>query len=111
MVDTVQLGEIGNQQDFALVFKTYFNAEKDGIYEFELKSDGESLFYLNDVIVIDKTGKDWLPFRKNSKVALKKGWHPFMVVYKPGKKPRAIELRYAEQGKELRLMDQSVCRY
>ncbi|WP_394706623.1 hypothetical protein [uncultured Draconibacterium sp.] len=32
------------------------------------------------------------------KVALRKGWHAFSLVYKASENPRTIELNYAVQG-------------
>lgn len=109
--DTIQLGDFGGDANFSMVYKAYFNAPKDGVYEFEMKSDGESLFYVGDELIIDKTGDGHIPFKKSEKVALKKGWHAFMVKYKPSTKPRAIELKYAEQGEELQLLNNAVCAY
>jgi hexosaminidase len=110
-VDTIQLGDFGSKVSFSMAFKSSFYADKDAVYEFELKSDGESLLFFGDDLIIDKAGKGHLPFKKNEKLALKKGWHAFTVKYKSSTKPRAIELKYAEQGGKLQDLNQNVCAY
>jgi hexosaminidase len=110
-VDSIQLGDNKENPNFSMVYKGFFNAPKDGVYEFELKSDGESKLYFGDDVVIDKTGTGWNPFKKNEKIALKKGLHAFTVKYLPSEKPKAIELRFAEQGQELQEFSSAVSAY
>ncbi|WP_430933468.1 family 20 glycosylhydrolase [Saccharicrinis sp. 156] len=109
--DTIQLGQYGEGTDFAIVYKGFLNADKDGIYEFEMKSDGESLLYLGNELVIDKATEERNPYKKYEKVALKKGWHAFTVKYLPSTKPKAIEVRYALQGEKLQGFNTAVCAY
>jgi len=104
----IELGDVGTKTEFSRVYKGYFLAEKDGIYEFELKSDGESILYFGDEILIDKAQPNWNPFKKAGKVALKKGWYAFSVNYRASERPRAIELRYALQGQEMKELDKTL---
>ncbi|WP_297089366.1 family 20 glycosylhydrolase [uncultured Draconibacterium sp.] len=105
-VPKIDLGE-NVQPHEARIYKGYLYAAENGVYEFELKSDGESLFYFGDDVIIDKA-KNWNPFRKTEKVALKKGWHAFLLVYKASEKPRAIELAFGVQGHEKVVIDKAV---
>ncbi len=109
--DTIQLGDWGENSNFSMVYNGFFVAEKDGVYEFELKSDGESALLFNDDLIIDKTGEGWNPFKKSEKIALKKGMHAFTVKYKPSVKPKAIGIKFGEQGKDLQDLTSEVCRY
>lgn len=110
-VDTVQLGDFTDKAGYALVFKGFFKAEKDAVYLFELKSDGESLMSLGDEVLINKATSGNNPFVKYEKIALKKGWHAFTVKYKASPKPRTVELKYAEQGQDMQEISSAVCAY
>lgn len=105
-VAKIELGET-DKANFARVYIGYFYARQNGIYQFELNSDGESLLYFGNDLIIDKA-QNWNPFRKMEKIALEKGWHSFSIYYSASENPGAIELNYALQGEELVLVDESV---
>ncbi len=107
-VATIELGEVGSEHSFSRIYKGFFYASKEGVFEFELKSDGESLLYFGEDLIIDKGQEKWNPFKKSAKVALKKGWHAFSVMYTASSRPKAIELSYGLQGEDLVLIDESV---
>lgn len=110
-VGKIELGNIENKAKFSRVYRGYFYAREDGVYEFELKSDGESILYFGDEVLIDKAQPKWNPFKKAGKVALKKGWYAFSVNYLASERPRAVELRYALQGRELHELDKNCMGY
>ncbi len=73
---------MGNEgiEQLSMVFKGYFFAEEDGLFEFATKSDDGSLLYIGDKFVVDNGGNH-SAIEKNGMVALKKGWHPLTVKY------------------------------
>lgn len=99
-VDRVDLAEFKAEKRFNMVFQGYFHAEEDGVYEFETRSDGGDHLYIGNELIVDNGG--WHgPRKRYGKVALKKGWHPILIKYRPSDDPRVINVWYAKQGEEL----------
>ena len=67
-------------EQVSLVFKGYFYAEEEGLFDFSTKSDDGSLLYIGDKIVVDNGGNH-SAIEKDGMVALKKGWHPLTVKF------------------------------
>ncbi|MEP5338146.1 MAG: family 20 glycosylhydrolase [Algibacter sp.] len=106
-VDSIVLGDFKNKKDFSFIYKGYFNAEKDAIYEFETRSDGGNLLFIGDKIIVDNGGYHG-PRKRYGKVALKKGLHSITIQYKPSANPRMIDVWYALQGEALTPINSSV---
>lgn len=99
-VDSVDVADFVDEKNFNLVYTGYFYADKDDVYEFETRSDGGDHLYIADELVVDNGG--WHgPRKRFGKIALRKGWHPIVLKYRPSDKPRVIEVKYAVQGEEL----------
>ncbi|WP_418603157.1 family 20 glycosylhydrolase [Hwangdonia sp.] len=79
-VSNIDLEGYENSDHVSMIFKGYFNAETDGLYEFATKSDDGSLLFLGDKLVVDNGGNHAAVLR-NGMVALKKGWHSLTVKY------------------------------
>jgi len=106
-VDSIALGDLKKEKNFSIIYQGYFKAEKDGVYEFETRSDGGDLLFIGENLVVDNGGYHG-PRKRYGKVALKKGWHPITSHYKPSTNPRMIYVWYALQGEELQLIDSEV---
>ncbi len=106
--ETIELGDFAKQKDFYLVYEGLFEASRDGVYEFELRSDGGSLMFLGDELLVDNGGYHG-PRKRYAKVALKKGWHPFTIRYLPSSNPRVITAWVTNPGEEAQFLDGSVC--
>ncbi|MCK0146198.1 family 20 glycosylhydrolase [Arenibacter sp. F26102] len=106
-VEVIELGEFKDQTNFSMIYQGFFKAEKDAIYEFETRSDGGDLLYVGDKLVVDNGGYHG-PRKRYGKVALKKGWHPINIRYKPSQNPRMINVQYAVQGEPLKPLDAGV---
>ncbi|MDO5971919.1 family 20 glycosylhydrolase [Flavivirga aquimarina] len=106
-VDSIALGTFKEQTRFSMIYEGYFKAEKDAIYEFETKSDGGSLLYIGGEQIVNNGGYHG-PRKRYGKVALKKGWHPISIRYKPSSNPRMINVWYALQGENLQSINSSV---
>ncbi len=68
---------------FGLKFIGYIQIPKNGIYTFYTTSDDGSVLYINDKMVVDNDGKHGMQ-EKNGEVALKSGYHKFLVSYFEG---------------------------
>lgn len=109
-VDSVDLGDFKEGSAFAQVYQGYFKAEKEGIYEFETRSDGGDHLYIGKELVVDNGG--WHgPRKRYGKVALKAGWHPITIKYGSSDKPRVIKAWYGLQGEDLKPINASVTAY
>ncbi|TXE09140.1 family 20 glycosylhydrolase [Gelidibacter salicanalis] len=80
VVNELNFTDHDGQENVSMVFKGYFYAEADGLYEFATKSDDGSLLYIGDKFVVDNGGNH-SALEKNGMVALKKGWHPLTVKF------------------------------
>ena len=110
-VDSIYLGkEFKGEKKFSFAYLGYFKAEKDGVYEFETRSDGGDKLFIGDQIVVDNSG--WHgPRKRYGKIALKVGWHPITIKYRPSDKPRVINAWYGLQGEELQPITSEVTSY
>lgn len=110
-VDSIVLEKnFKREKKFSMVYQGYINAEKDGVYEFETRSDGGDLLFIGDEIVVNNSG--WHgPRKRHGKIALKKGWHPIVLKYRPSDKPRVISAWYGLQGGKLQPITSGVTAY
>ncbi|WP_055393941.1 family 20 glycosylhydrolase [Flagellimonas eckloniae] len=106
-VDSIALGDFKDEKNFSMIYQGYFKAEKDAVYEFETRSDGGNLLYIDDELIVDNGGYHG-PRKRYGKVALKKGWHPISIRYKPSQNPRMINVWYGVQGEQLIPIDSQV---
>jgi hexosaminidase len=79
-VDALNIEKYDVVEQLSMVFKGYFYAEEEGLFEFATKSDDGSLLYIGDKFVVDNGGNH-SAIEKNGMVALKKGWHPLTVKF------------------------------
>lgn len=79
-VNTIDLSGYENADYISMIFKGYFKAEDDGLYEFATKSDDGSLLYIGEKLVVDNGGNH-SAIRRDGMVALKRGWHPLTVKF------------------------------
>ena len=79
-VNEINFDSYNNKQQVSMVYKGYFYAKEDGLFEFATKSDDGSLLSIGNKIVVDNGGNH-SALEKNGMVALKKGWHPLTVKF------------------------------
>ena len=109
-VDSVDIAEYKEKDPVNMVFSGYFHAEKDGVYQFETKSDGGDYLHIGETLVVDNSG--WHgPRKRYGIVALKAGWHSIAITYRPSDTPRFINAWYGLQGEELQLIDSKITGY
>lgn len=78
---------------FAIQFDGYINIPKDNNYVFRLTSDDGSRMYMNGQMIIDNDGFHGADSR-DGEMALKKGLHPFKVVYFQGAGGKMVSLQW-----------------
>ncbi|MDB2385023.1 PA14 domain-containing protein, partial [Polaribacter sp.] len=109
-VDSVDIADFKNKKPVNMIFSGYFHAKQDGIYQFETRSDGGDYLYIGGHLAVDNSG--WHgPRKRHGIVALKKGWHPISIKYRPSDKPRVIKAWYGLQGEELQPIDATITGY
>ncbi len=106
-VNTADMGEYANTEHIAFVFKGYFKAETQGIYEFTTKSDDGSLLYIGDKLVVDNGGNHSAQQRAGM-VALMPGYHPIAIIFHQGGGGGELSASYTVPGGTAQTLDQNV---
>ncbi|MGY0406960.1 MAG: family 20 glycosylhydrolase [Polaribacter sp.] len=102
-VNTINLAGYKDKNQMSMVFKGYFLAEEDGLYEFATKSDDGSLLYIGNKLVVDNGGNHSAILRDGI-VALKKGWHPLTVKYHEAGGGNELTVWYKAPNKEQEIL-------
>ena len=89
-----------------MVFKSYFKAENDGVYEFYTFSDDGSLLYFGDKLIVDNGGNH-APLKRAGMVALKKGWHPISIIFHQAGGGGELNVFYAAPGEDFKELDET----
>lgn len=106
-VNTADMGEYANTEHIAFVFKGYFKAETQGIYEFATKSDDGSLLYIGDKLVVDNGGNHAARERAGM-VALMPGYHPITIIFHQGGGGGELSASYTVPGGTAQPLDNNV---
>ncbi|HUH28486.1 family 20 glycosylhydrolase [Gelidibacter sp.] len=106
-VNSIDYTDYDGKEHVSMVFKGYFYAEEDGLYEFATKSDDGSLLYIGDKFVVDNGGNH-SAMEKNGMVALKKGWHPLTINYHEATGGGLLEVWYTAPGGEKKVLKGAV---
>lgn len=103
LVTAIDLAGFENIEHVSLVFKGYFMAEEDGLFEFSTKSDDGSLLYINNKLVVDNGGNHAAVLRSGM-VALKKGWHPITVKFHQGGGGSELTVKFKSPSNEEKVL-------
>lgn len=106
-VNDIAFADYDGKEQVSMVFKGYFYAEEDGLFEFATKSDDGSLLYLGDIFVVDNGGNH-SAIEKNGMVALKKGWHPLTIKYHEATGGGSLEVWYTAPNGEKKVLKREV---
>jgi len=79
---------------FATKHTGYFYAPEDAIYSFYLRSDDGSVLKMHNEILVDNDGMHFA-IEKSAQIALKKGYHPFELLFLEGGGGYTLELNYS----------------
>lgn len=106
-VDAMTLKGHDHMEQVSLIFKGYFYAEEDGLFEFSTLSDDGSLLYIGDKFVVDNGGNH-SALEKNGMVALKKGWHPLTVKFHEATGGGKLNVWYTAPSGEKQILEGAV---
>ena len=109
-VHKINLAEYANKEHISMIFKGYFMAEGDGLYEFATKSDDGSLLFISDKLVVDNGGNHAAILR-DGMIALKKGWHPIQVLFHQGGGGSELAVWYTTPNGEKQLLNGEIIAY
>lgn len=94
----------------SMVFKGYFKAEEDGLYQFSTKSDDGSLLYLHNKLVVNNGGNH-AAILKDGMIALKKGWHPISIYFHEASGGNELTVWYKSPTQAQKKLEGSVIAY
>jgi hexosaminidase len=109
-VNAIDFQGYQNKTHVSMVFKGYFNAIEDGLFELATKSDDGSLLYIGDKLVVDNGGNH-SAITKNGMVALKKGWHPLTIKFHEATGGGALTVWYKAPSGENQVLTGKVIAY
>ena len=94
---TIRLARIPDH--FAFIFSGYINAPEDGVYTFTTRSDDGSVLRIGGQTIVDNDGSH-AEIRAMGKVALKKGLHPYELLYFESYEGEALSWSWITPGKQ-----------
>lgn len=80
VLKTFNVDAIKDDRPFGYQLEGYLQVPKTGVYTFYLEANDGAILYLNDKEIIDNDGGHRAQ-RLDTKIGLKKGWHPIKVEY------------------------------
>ncbi len=80
VLEYFHVNEIPDSRQFGYNLEGYLLVPETGVYSFGLEANDGAVLYLNDKIIIDNDGGHRAQ-RLDTKIGLKKGWHPIRVDY------------------------------
>ena len=80
VLTTFNVDAIKDGRPFGYNLEGYLNVPETGVYTFSLEANDGAVLYLNDQLIIDNDGGHRTQIL-DSKIGLKKGWHPIKVDY------------------------------
>ena len=82
---------------FGIIFSGFVYAPSDGVYTFSTQSDDGSLFRIEGQTVVDNDGSH-AEIRAIGRIALKKGFHPYELLYFESYEGEALKLNWILPG-------------
>lgn len=80
VLDEPSIDKARQEDHFAFIYTGVIDIPEDGVYEFMTRSDDGSVLYIQDEKVVDNDGSH-APIIANGRIALKKGYHPYTLLY------------------------------
>ncbi|MCK5346657.1 MAG: glycoside hydrolase family 92 protein, partial [Candidatus Heimdallarchaeota archaeon] len=80
VLKTFNVDAIKDDRPFGYQLEGYLQVPETGVYTFYLEANDGAILYLNDQEIIDNDGGHRAQ-RLDTKIGLKKGWHPIKVEY------------------------------
>jgi hypothetical protein len=76
------LPPLAGDQPFGVSLETFFNAPTDGEYTLTIGSDGGTMLFLHDLLLLISEAKVPTPGRISGSAPLHAGWHPLRLLYR-----------------------------
>ena len=80
VLETFNLNKIKDDRQFGYNFSGYLKVPETGVYTFSLEANDGAVLLINDKLIIDNDGGHRAQ-KLDTKIGLKKGWHPIKVDY------------------------------
>ena len=93
--------DLGEKENFGVVWEAYLNVPKDEIYEFWLESKDGAVLQIDDETIVDLDG---IHAKKNASgdVPLKAGFHRFRLKFFQTTGEISLNMRFGIKGQPLR---------
>jgi hypothetical protein len=89
---------------YGLIFSGYVYAPVDGIYTFSTRSDDGSVLKIDGKIIVDNDSSH-AEIRAIGRIALKKGFHPYELLYFEDYEGEALSMSWIVPGSEEKTID------
>jgi predicted alpha-1,2-mannosidase len=97
VLSTFNVDAIKDEREFGYNFDGYINVPETGVYTFWLEANDGAILYINGKLVIDNDGGHRAQVL-DSKIGLKKGWHPIHVDYCQNGLAKSLVLEWEGPG-------------
>jgi hypothetical protein len=98
-LSTFNVDEVKDERQFGYNFNGYIKVTETGVYTFWLEANDGAILYINDKLIIDNDGGHRAQVL-DSKIGLKKGWHPIKVDYCQNGLAKSLVLEWEGPGIE-----------
>ncbi len=101
VLSTFNVDAVKDQRSFGYNFEGYLKVPETGVYTFSLEANDGAILYLNGKMIIDNDGGHRSQVL-DSKIGLKKGWHPVNVDYFQQGLAKSLKVKWEGPGVENR---------
>ena len=101
VLTTFNVDAIKDQRSFGYNLEGYLNVPETGVYTFWLEANDGAVLYLNGKLIIDNDGGHRAQVL-DSKIGLKKGWHPIKVDYFQQGLAKSLKVKWEGPGIQIR---------
>ncbi len=107
VLKTFNVDAIKDGRQFGYNFEGYIDVPETGVYTFYLEANDGAILYLNDKEIIDNDGGHRSQVL-DSKIGLKKGWHPIKVDYDQQGLAKSLNLKWEGPGIKSQMVPENV---
>ena len=106
-LDYITLDEADKEDHYAFIYEGFINIPEDDIYTFYCKSDDGSILFINDKEIVNNDGSH-AAISASASVALKKGMHPFTLLYFEDYEGNSVEVFWETNKTEKELLPKAI---
>jgi hypothetical protein len=93
----MDLAQRDREENFGVVYRGFFKAQKDGIYTFYTNSDDGSQLFMSGELIVDNDGVHGM-VEKSGQIALQTGLHAIRVIFFQGRGGKGLNVSYQGPG-------------